>query len=112
MENEKRKRSEKESKEGVIMEKKKLRKEEEASEEEVDEFFAILRRMRAVVKYFEKDGAGEGWRTAVEAVRTVVVADDDVKDGIDNDKRREAVEENGVLDLNAAPEEELENRMS
>ncbi|XWS50719.1 hypothetical protein CRYUN_Cryun12cG0111100 [Craigia yunnanensis] len=114
MEKEKRKRSEKECKEGVVMEKK-VRKEEEASEKEVEEFYAILRRMRAVVKYFDKGGAGEGWRAAVEGVGAVVVADDDAKNGIYNDKGREAVEENGVLDLNAAPEEEeeeLENPIS
>ncbi|XVF09618.1 hypothetical protein REPUB_Repub07fG0109400 [Reevesia pubescens] len=111
MEKEKRKRGEKESKEGVVTEKKKIRKEEEASEEEVEEFFAILRRMRAVFKYFEKGGGGEGWRAAVEAERAVMLADDDAKGCIDNDKTREAMEENGVLDLNAAPDEE-ENPIS
>ncbi|XVF50594.1 hypothetical protein PTKIN_Ptkin04bG0113900 [Pterospermum kingtungense] len=114
MEKEKRKRGEKECKEGVIIEKKKKsksRKEEETSEKEVEEFFAILRRMRAVVTYFEKAG-DQGWRAAVEAERPVLEADDhDVKNCIDNDKmlRREGMEENGVLDLNAAPEEEEEN---
>ncbi|XVE58767.1 hypothetical protein DITRI_Ditri04bG0195700 [Diplodiscus trichospermus] len=112
MEKEKRKRGEKESKEGLVMEKKqhkKVRKEEEVSEKEVEEFFAILRRMKAVVKYFEKGAAGEGWRAAVEAERPVVEDNDDddaVKDDIDNDKTGEAVEENGVFDLNAAPDEE------
>ncbi|XWS48306.1 hypothetical protein CRYUN_Cryun13aG0063900 [Craigia yunnanensis] len=111
MEKEKRKTGEKESKEGLVMEKKKkkkVRKEEEASEKEVEEFFAILRRMRAVVKYFDRGGSGEGWRAEVEAERAIAVADNDTKVGIDNDKRREAVEEKNVLDLNTAPEEEEE----
>ncbi|KAK8657121.1 hypothetical protein V6N13_035377 [Hibiscus sabdariffa] len=84
-----------------------------ASEEEVEEFFAILGRMKAVVKYFNKgSGAeGKGWRAAaVEAEKTVMAAT--AMDVIDNKNRREAVVESGVLDLNEAPEEEEEEPLS
>lgn len=113
MEKEKTKRSDKERKElGVVIETKKkrkkiIRKEEETSEKEVEEFFAILKRMRAVVKYFEKGGAREGWRAAVEAERPLLVEAGGDDDCIGNDKmRKDGVEENGVFDLNAAPEAE------
>ncbi|KAK9021919.1 hypothetical protein V6N11_011882 [Hibiscus sabdariffa] len=124
MEKDKRKRSEKERKEGAMTEAKKkkkvITKEEDeavavaaASEEEVEEFFAILGRMKAVVKYFNKgSGAeGKGWRAAaVEAEKTVMAAT--AMDVIDNKNRREAVVESGVLDLNEAPEEEEEEPLS
>ncbi|KAK8537051.1 hypothetical protein V6N13_042002 [Hibiscus sabdariffa] len=82
-----------------------------ASEEEVEEFFAILGRMKAVVKYFNKgSGAeGKGWRAAAveaEAEKTVMAAT--AMDVIDNKNRREAVVETSVLDLNEAPDEEEE----
>ncbi|KAE8736484.1 hypothetical protein F3Y22_tig00000002pilonHSYRG00320 [Hibiscus syriacus] len=120
MEKDKRKRSEKERKAGVIMEakrrKKKATKEEEeeaaAGEEEVEEFFAILRRMKAVVKYFnEGSGAeGKGWRAAAVEAEKTVMADvaKEVIDNNNNNNRREGIAESGVLDLNEVPEEEEE----
>ncbi|KAJ0048002.1 hypothetical protein Pint_16461 [Pistacia integerrima] len=88
-----------------------------ATEEEVEEFFAILKRMQAAVKYF-----GEGWRTAVESevapdAAAEVVENDNINGGDDegNDKeemvtrkkgeRVVVVEEdqNGFLDLNSVP---------
>ncbi|OMP08939.1 hypothetical protein COLO4_05982 [Corchorus olitorius] len=67
--------------------------------------------MKVVVKYFEK-GGGEGWRAAVEAEREAMVAADDdndvAADKDNDDRRKENVEESGVLDLNAAPDEEEE----
>lgn len=92
-----------------------------ATEEEVEEFFAILKRMQAAVKYF-----GEGWRTAIESevmapdAAAEIVERDDINggDGEGDDKdemvmrtnggRVVVVEEdqNGVLDLNCVPEGE------
>ena len=99
------------------------------SEEEVEEFFAIVRRMHVAVKYFGQranDGAGGSrfppgrWRAALEAEDVVVNGEvddggEEEEDGYDGKERipktaREAervvvVKENGVLDLNSAPEE-------
>ncbi|KAI3454903.1 hypothetical protein Pfo_011566 [Paulownia fortunei] len=71
------------------------------TEEEVEEFFAILRRMRVAVKYFEKSafnskGVGDGPQDPT----AVAAAADGVKVG---GKR---VVENSGLDLNAVPEAE------
>ena len=94
------------------------------SEEEVDEFFAILRRMKAAVKYFESNG--EGWRAALENEEAVEV--EEVVDEDDQDHKLELMklkkkknssnnrlvgeEETGVLDLNAAAPEEAESNIS
>ncbi|KAG6675676.1 hypothetical protein I3843_15G109200 [Carya illinoinensis] len=46
------------------------------TEEEVEEFFAILRRMKVAVKYFERSvggNNGEGWRAALETDEVVVL---------------------------------------
>ena len=97
------------------------------SEEEVDEFFAILRRMKAAVKYFESNG--EGWRAALEneeAVEVEEVVDEDDQDhklelmklkkkkngNNNNNNRLVGEEETGVLDLNAAAPEEAESNIS
>ncbi|XP_076895029.1 uncharacterized protein LOC143547510 [Bidens hawaiensis] len=65
------------------------------TEEEVDEFFAILRRMREAVKYFEK-GIGGGKLTD----RSPEADDDD--DGEVCVKKRSDV---GLLDLNTVPDD-------
>ena len=96
------------------------------SEEEVDEFFAILRRMKAAVKYFESNG--EGWRAALEneeVVEVEEVVDEDDQDhklelmklkknsnNNNNNNRLVGEEETGVLDLNAAAPEEAESNIS
>lgn len=92
------------------------------SEEEVDEFFAILRRMKAAVKYFESNG--EGWRAALENEEVVeveeVVDEDDQDHKLElmklkknsNNNRLVGEEETGVLDLNAAAPEEAESNIS
>ena len=86
------------------------------SEEEVEEFFAILRRMKVAVKYFERGGNGEGWRAALGTEDGGVV-DDDEEEEEEEDKRDVMMmkkkkkkghtreEESGILDLNATPEE-------
>ncbi|XP_024978091.1 uncharacterized protein LOC112515475 [Cynara cardunculus var. scolymus] len=60
------------------------------TEDEVDEFFAILRRMRTAVKYFEKGKLSDPSRDAA-------AADDDV-----NNKKRT---DGALLDLNTVPDE-------
>ena len=96
------------------------------SEEEVDEFFAILRRMKVAVKYFESNG--EGWRAALEneeAVEVGEVVDEDndqdhklelmklkkKKNSNNNNNRLVGEEETGGLDLNAAAPEEAESNI-
>ncbi|XP_023885216.1 uncharacterized protein LOC111997362 [Quercus suber] len=98
------------------------------SEEEVEEFFAILRRMKVAVNYFESNG--EGWRAALENEEALeveeVVDDEDEQDhklelvklrkkknsnNNNNNKRLMGEEETGVLDLNAAAPEEAESNI-
>uniref|UniRef100_A0A7N2MQK2 Uncharacterized protein n=1 Tax=Quercus lobata TaxID=97700 RepID=A0A7N2MQK2_QUELO len=98
------------------------------SEEEVDEFFAILRRMKVAVKYFESNG--EGWRAALEneeAVEVEEVVDEDNdqdhklelmklkkkknSNNNNNNNRLVGEEETGGLDLNAAAPEEAESNI-
>lgn len=95
------------------------------TEEEVEEFFAILRRMKMAVKYFERGGRnGElGWREALETEEVVVVEEEEgegegVVVVVDDDHhkagmttlmkrpRKGGVEQCLVLDLNAAAPEE------
>lgn len=124
---EKRKRDGDKEEEGE--EKKKVRDQEVdvPTEEEVEEFFAILRRMKVAVKYFESNG--EGWRAALENEEVVEV--EEVVDGDDQDQTLELMklkkkkmnsnnnynnrlvgeEETGVLDLNAAAPEEAESNI-
>ncbi|KAJ4973851.1 hypothetical protein NE237_007025 [Protea cynaroides] len=90
---------------------------ETATEEEVEEFFAILRRMNEVKRYFGKrkgdegEGAtkkkGEIWKPSIQWEKV------DVNNIKGREKRfAEAVQENHVvpvtLDLNAEPEPELD----
>ena len=123
MEVEKRKRDG-DKEEGEERKKVRNRDVEVPSEEEVDEFFAILRRMKAAVKYFESNG--EGWRAALENEEVVeveeVVDEDDQdhklelmklkKNSNNNNNRLVGEEETGVLDLNAAAPEEAESNIS
>lgn len=106
------------------MKKKERSKEaEDATEEEVEEFFAILRRMKEAMKYLQKSTAG-GCRAAVEseseAEASVAVAEEDedrreVKGEVSRGSQlpvvmaeEEEEEETGCinLDLNVAPVEE------
>ncbi|KAK4436943.1 hypothetical protein Salat_0028200 [Sesamum alatum] len=67
------------------------------TEEEVEEFFAILRRMRVAVKYFKKDASNSkdgGYRAQNQTAEAAA----------DGGKR--PVAENSGLDLNAVPEAE------
>ncbi|TKY44701.1 hypothetical protein E2542_SST30979 [Spatholobus suberectus] len=76
------------------------------TEEEVEEFFAILRRMRVAVKYFDDKSGGREWR---EALETPAVAVDHGHDGAEDDGKPEKKGGEGIVnggfDLNAvAPE--------
>ncbi|XP_057472482.1 protein NIM1-INTERACTING 2-like [Actinidia eriantha] len=77
-------------------------------DEEVEEFFAILRRMHVAIQYFEKvngngkvDGRKLTGRTAIEAEALAMT--DGVKAG---EESISGARKNGVLDLNAVPEDE------
>ncbi|KAI4350916.1 hypothetical protein L6164_005319 [Bauhinia variegata] len=79
------------------------------SEEEMEEFFAILRRIKVAVKYFDEKGRrGKEWREAVEQL-DVTVDDGDVP-APDSEiavlrKKDEKVIINKAFDLNTvAPE--------
>lgn len=97
------------------------------SEAEVEEFFAIVRRMHAAVKYFcQKANGADGklpgkWRAALEAEEVAAADAGEVLDDKERVKKEEAAAttttptptptpegvavENGVLDLNSTPEE-------
>ena len=79
------------------------------TEEEVEEFFAILRRMRVAVKYFDDKGSGgKEWRKALETAELTVDHRHDVAAGEEDDKPKKKGGEviiNEGFDLNAvAPE--------
>lgn len=79
------------------------------TEEEVEEFFAILRRMRMAVKYFDDKGrGGREWREALETAELTVDHRHDVVAAEEDDKPRKKGGEviiNEGFDLNAvAPE--------
>ncbi|KAF5734526.1 hypothetical protein HS088_TW15G00018 [Tripterygium wilfordii] len=88
---------------------KKLKEDEDvATEEEVEEFYAILRRMKAAVKYFAKEKGnhnnnnGEGWRAVeAEVAATVAVAEKEEQEMKVPVEDADAAEE---IDLNAVPE--------
>ncbi|CAK9186617.1 unnamed protein product [Ilex paraguariensis] len=73
------------------------------TEEEVDEFFAILRRMHVAVKYFEKGNTGNGNGDGRKLTEMLATEIDDVQM---NDKNVDGGSVNGLLDLNAVPEDE------
>ncbi|KAI3407883.1 uncharacterized protein J3R85_020681 [Psidium guajava] len=95
------------------------------SEAEVEEFYAIVRRMHAAVKYFcQKANGADGklpgkWRATLEAEEVAAVDAGEVLDGKERAKKEAAAatttaksptpegvaEENGALDLNCLPEE-------
>lgn len=93
------------------------------SEEEVDEFFAILRRMKEAVKYFDERGkGGREWREALEQAEVTlddgedaddVAGDGDVALPLMKEKEEEDEEEviinNDVFDLNAVAPEAAES---
>ncbi|KAK7251608.1 hypothetical protein RIF29_34950 [Crotalaria pallida] len=60
------------------------------AEEEVEEFYAILRRMRVAVKYFDEKGSrgGKEWREVLEQAEVTVVDDDE--NVVNDDGHREA----------------------
>lgn len=66
-----------------------------ATEEEVEEFYAILRRIRAAVKYFEKGKKGEGSRRLTLSELEALPEDDGAP------PRRGSVDP--LLDLNTEP---------
>ncbi|RDX91016.1 hypothetical protein CR513_27064, partial [Mucuna pruriens] len=81
------------------------------TEEEVEEFFAILRRMRVAVKYFDDKGrGGREWREVLETADVAVdhARDDVAAAGVDDVKAKKKAGEvmiNEGFDLNAvAPE--------
>ncbi|CAL0322220.1 unnamed protein product [Lupinus luteus] len=84
------------------------------TEEEVEEFFAILRRMKVAVKYFHNKGkvGGTQWREALEQVDVTV---DDGGDGVDGavdgekGEKGEKVIINEGLDLNTVASEASES---
>lgn len=87
------------------------------TEEEVEEFYAILRRMKVAVKYFDDKCKGRReWREALEqAELTVVDGEDHGGDcgGVADDKKKEGlgggVMINEGFDLNAVAPEAAES---
>lgn len=89
------------------------------TEEEVEEFFAILRRMKVAVKYFDERGrGGKEWREALE--KPVLTADHgenvaagEVGAAADDDdnmkKRKREVGTDEGFDLNAVAPEAAES---
>ncbi|KAJ4710529.1 protein NIM1-INTERACTING 2 [Melia azedarach] len=82
--------------------------EQTVTEEEVEEFFAILRRIRVAVKYFEK-GNKDGRRKLTDTRwRPCFQAEDfDEHNSVNNDSnmmiKEESGEQNSSLDLNSDP---------
>ncbi|BAU02801.1 hypothetical protein LR48_Vigan10g020600 [Vigna angularis] len=85
------------------------------TEEEVEEFFAILRRMRVAVKYFDDKGrGGREWREALETAELAVDHSEEADGGQEGDdgspkkKRGEVANVIEGFDLNAAAPEAAE----
>lgn len=76
----------------------------EVADEEVEEFFAILKRIRAAVKYF---GKGDGESGSSRKMTTVVLEQEcsaEVDGGVAVvEKKETAIKKMGVIDLNMAP---------
>ncbi|CAN4124791.1 unnamed protein product [Withania somnifera] len=75
-------------------------------DDEVEEFYAILRRIRVAVKYFEKGTSvyGDAGRNLTAAQpRKMGFQQGDFKRCVAGDKERESVEDNAGLDLNTDP---------
>ncbi|KAK7364075.1 hypothetical protein VNO80_12439 [Phaseolus coccineus] len=110
--------------EGERVKKKRLKGEEEQedgggdglpTEEEVEEFFAILGRMRVAVKYFDHKGrGGRKWREALETAELAVEHGgeaDGGQQGDDGNPKKKGGELTNVtegFDLNAAAPESAE----
>lgn len=77
------------------------------TEDEVEEFFAILRRMKEAVKYFDEKGwVGKEWRGALEQAAEDAV-DDDGEGAAAKNSEEELV--NLGFDLNAVAPEAAES---
>nr|GMD35144.1 protein NIM1-INTERACTING 2 [Ipomoea batatas] len=76
----------------------------EVGDEEVEEFFAILKRIRAVVKYFGKgDGeSGSGRKMTTEVLERECSAEINGGDAA-VEKKETAIKKLGVIDLNMVP---------
>ncbi|XP_055809499.1 NRR repressor homolog 1-like [Solanum dulcamara] len=75
-------------------------------DDEVEKFYAILRRIRVAVKYFEKgnaEGGGAGRNLSAAMPWNPNFRHEDFKPVVDGVKEREKVEDNAGLDLNADP---------
>ncbi|KAK7314541.1 hypothetical protein VNO77_33067 [Canavalia gladiata] len=88
--------------------------EEGPTEEEVEEFFAILRRMKVAVKYFDDKGrrGGKEWREALETAEVAVDHGQDVANAEIDDKPKKKAEKvilNEDFDLNAVAPEAAES---
>ncbi|OIW03647.1 hypothetical protein TanjilG_22304 [Lupinus angustifolius] len=81
------------------------------TEEEVEEFFAILRRMKVAVKYFHNKGkvGGNQWREELEQVDVTVDDDGTGVDGVVDGKKGGKVIINEGLDLNTVAPESSES---
>ncbi|XP_014508265.1 uncharacterized protein LOC106767823 [Vigna radiata var. radiata] len=128
MEKRKNKRVTRVEEEGERVNKKRLKGEEEEeedggggggdgvpTEEEVEEFFAILRRMRVAVKYFDDKGrGGREWREVLETAELAVDHSEEAdgeQEGDDANPKKKRGEVANVIegfDLNAAAPEAAE----
>lgn len=128
MEKRKNKRVTRVEEEGERVNKKRLKGEEEEedgggggggdgvpTEEEVEEFFAILRRMRVAVKYFDDKGrGGREWREVLETAELAVDHSEEAdgeQEGDDGNPKKKRGEVANVIegfDLNAAAPEAAE----
>ncbi|KAK4358323.1 hypothetical protein RND71_023933 [Anisodus tanguticus] len=82
-------------------------KETAVEDDEVEEFYAILRRIRVAMKYFEKrkykDGGGVRKNLKAAQLWNPDLRTEDIKRVVDGVKEKERVEDNAGLDLNADP---------
>ncbi|XP_018627473.1 protein NEGATIVE REGULATOR OF RESISTANCE-like [Nicotiana tomentosiformis] len=78
----------------------------EAEDDEMEEFYAILRRIRAAVKYFEKGNAGgvSDRKMTAGTPWNLTFRPEDFQE-VDGVKVQDRVESNATLDLNADPNE-------
>ncbi|KAM3328380.1 hypothetical protein P3S68_033072 [Capsicum galapagoense] len=70
-------------------------------DDEVEEFYAILRRIRVAVKYFGKGTTVDGF--AGRNLRAATPWKSEFKRNVDDVQEKERVEDNADLDLNADP---------
>ncbi|MED6134880.1 hypothetical protein PIB30_041045 [Stylosanthes scabra] len=82
------------------------------TEDEVEEFYAILRRMKVAVKYFDDKGKGRRqWREALENADDLTAVHGAADEGPDdnNNKKKEFAFINEGFDLNAVAPEAAES---